>query len=358
MPGRGEEPVIREALLYEPLAGGKVRCLLCERRCVIGPGQRGFCGTRENRDGVLYTLVYGDISSLSANPIEKKPFFHFWPGSVALTAGTWSCNFTCPWCQNFNISKVKPDPSKAYYISPERFIKMAKAYECQGTSISFNEPTLLFEWALDVFRLAREEGLYNNYVSNGYMTEQALRALAEAGMDAIKFDMKGGPEAYRRYCGARDEVVWRNIGLARGLGLHVEVVTLVIPGVNDDEGTIRSIARRVREVAGPETPLHFTRYYPAYRFRAPPTPVKTLEWAHGLAKVEGLDFVYIGNVPGHPLEDTYCPDCGELLIKRYGFAVLKYRITPGGRCPKCGREIPVMGEHVRSLRGLLSMMGI
>ncbi|RLI08112.1 AmmeMemoRadiSam system radical SAM enzyme [Candidatus Bathyarchaeota archaeon] len=357
MGDRGWGEVVREALLYEPLAGGKVRCLLCERRCVIRPGQRGFCGTRENRDGTLFTLVYGNISCLSANPIEKKPFFHFWPGSVALTAGTWSCNFTCPWCQNFDISKVRPDPSRACYIGPGRFVRMAKAWRCQGTSISFNEPTLLFDWALDVFKLARGEGLYNNYVSNGYMTEDALRALAEAGMDAIKFDVKGGPTAYRRYCGARDEVVWRNIGLARELGLHVEVVVLVIPGVNDDEETIRSVARRVKEVAGPETPLHFTRYYPAYKFKAPPTPVGTLEWAHGLAREEGLDFVYIGNVPGHPLEDTYCPDCGELLIKRYGFSILKYRLTSGKRCPRCGREIPVVGEHVRGVRGFFGVLG-
>jgi len=346
--GRGA-PTIREALLYERLRADKVRCLTCERRCVIGPGQLGFCGTRKNVDGRLFTLVYGDISSLSANPIEKKPFFHFWPGSVALTAGTWSCNFTCPWCQNWEISKFKPDPRKACYISPERFVSMAKSHGCQGTSISFNEPTLLLEWAIDVFRLARSEGLYNNYVSNGYMTEQALRALAEAGMDAIKFDMKGGPSAYERYCSARADVVWRNIGLAKDLGLHVEVVTLVIPGVNDDEETIRWIASNLLKVAGEDTPLHFTRYYPAYKFSAPPTPVRTLEWAHKLARSEGLNFVYIGNVPGHPLENTYCPECGELLIERYGFSILRYKITPDGKCPRCGREIPIVGKHVRRM---------
>ena len=345
MSGSGA-PTVREALFYERLRADKVRCLTCERRCVIGPGERGFCRTRENRDGRLYTLVYGDISSLSANPIEKKPFFHFWPGSVALTAGTWSCNFTCPWCQNWEISKFEPDPARAHYISPERFVRMAVRWGCQGTSISFNEPTLLLEWALDVFRLARQEGLYNNYVSNGYMTERALRALAEAGMDAIKFDMKGGPSAYERYCSARAEVVWRNIRLAKELGLHVEVVTLVIPGVNDDEGTLRRIAQGVLENAGEDTPLHFTRYYPAYRFQAPPTPVRTLERAHELARREGLNFVYIGNVPGHPLENTYCPECGRLLIERYGFSIVKYELTPDKRCPGCGREIPLVGHYV------------
>jgi len=340
-------PTVREALLYEKLRDGKVRCLTCERRCVIRPGQKGFCGTRENRGGVLYTLVYGDISSLSANPIEKKPFFHFWPGSLALTVGTWSCNFTCPWCQNWEISKFWPNPENANYISPERFIQMTIRRGCQGTSISFNEPTLLFEWSLDVFRLAKEKGLYNNYVSNGYMTEEALRLLAEAGMDAIKFDVKGGPDAYERYCTARAEVIWRNIRLARELGLHVEVVTLVIPGVNDDEGVIRDIAAGVLKNAGEDTPLHFTRYYPAYKFNAPPTPVDTLERAHKLAREEGLNFVYIGNIPGHPLENTYCPDCGELLIRRFGFSILQYELTEDKRCPRCGRRIPIVGRYVR-----------
>ena len=343
----GEGRTIREAMFYERLRGDRVRCLTCERRCVIEPGQRGFCRTRENRGGRLFTLVYGDISSLSANPIEKKPFFHFWPGSVALTAGTWSCNFTCPWCQNWEISKSWPDPVRAHYISPERFVRMALRWGCHGTSISFNEPTLLLEWAIDVFKLARREGLYNNYVSNGYMTEQALRALAQAGMDAIKFDMKGGPSAYERYCSARADIVWRNIRLAKELGLHVEVVTLVIPGVNDDEETLRWIAQNVLENAGEDTPLHFTRYYPAYRFDAPPTPVKTLEKAHEIAKSEGLDFVYVGNVLGHPLENTYCPECGRLLIERYGFSIIRYELTPDRRCPKCGREIPLVGRYVR-----------
>ena len=343
-------PTVREALLYERLRGDKVRCGLCERRCVIQQGKRGFCGTRMNIDGRLYTLVYGDISSLSANPIEKKPFFHFWPGSYAITIGTWSCNFTCPWCQNWTISKVRPDPEKADFTPPERLVDLAASSGCQGTSISFNEPTLQFEYSLDVFRLARQKGLYNNFVSNGYMTADALKMLREAGMDAIKFDVKGGPEAVRRYCGADVEVVWRNVGLARRLGLHVEVVCLVIPGVNDDEETLRGIAQRVLKEAGEDTPLHYTRYYPAYKFTAPETPIKTLEKARKIAVSEGLNYVYIGNVPGHPYENTYCPDCGTLLIQRYGFAITKYRITKDKRCPECGCKIPIVGEYTPSAR--------
>ena len=351
------KPNIREAKLYEKLEDDKVRCNLCERKCIIPNGGRGFCKTRENRNGKLYTLVYGDISSISANPIEKKPFFHFYPGSYALTVGTWSCNFTCPWCQNWTISKIEPKPEKANYISPEKLVDMTLRYKCQGTSISFNEPTLLFEYSLDVFREAKKHGLYNNYVSNGYMSAEALKMLCEAGMDAIKFDVKGDAEVVRRFCNANVEIIWRNIKLAKKLDLHVEIVNLVIPGVNDEEETIRWIAQQTLKYADEETPLHFTRYYPEYQFETPPTPVETLEKAYRIAKEEGLKYVYIGNVLGHKFENTYCPECGELLIKRYGFDIVKYKVKEDKKCPKCGEKIPIVGCYVKKspLRFLYSL---
>jgi len=336
-------PWIREALLSEKLDEGRVRCGLCERRCVIPPGQTGFCRTRKNIEGKLYTLVYGNISSISPNPIEKKPFYHFWPGSVALTVGSWSCNMECPWCQNWSISKAPAKLTAANYLSPEDLVKLTLRENCQGTSISFNEPTLMFEYSLDVFKIARAQGLYNTFVSNGYMTTKALRMLREAGLDAINIDVKGDAEAVRRYCGAEVERVWRNVREARKLGIHVEVVNLVIPGVNDREEQLRELARRHLQEAGEETPLHFTAYYPAHEFRAPPTPVSTLERAHEIAVSEGINFVYIGNVPGHRYESTYCPDCGELLLKRFGLELLESRLK-NKSCPRCGREIPVVGE--------------
>ena len=190
-------PTVRKTSLAQQLNGSSVECLVCERRCKIARGGKGFCKTKMNIDGVLHTLVYGDISSISANPIEKKPFFHFYPGSQALTVGTYGCNFLCPWCQNWEISKSEPDPPRASYLSPQDFVRMAVQEGCQGSSISFNEPTLLFEYALDLFPLCREMGLYNTFVSNGYMTLPALESLKEAGLDAIKFDVKGDKESVR-----------------------------------------------------------------------------------------------------------------------------------------------------------------
>jgi pyruvate formate lyase activating enzyme len=327
---------IHKAQLLEP-TGAKVRCLTCERRCELADGGVGWCRTRQNRDGTLYTLVYGLVSSLSCNPIEKKPLYHFYPGSVALTAGSYSCNFACPWCQNHHISKAASGPGR--YTSPQDFVSQASKLGCQGTSISFNEPTLSLEWSLEVFRLARARGLYNTYVTNGYMTPEALRLLANAGLDAMNVDLKGDAQAVRQYCGTDVEKVWRNCRLARELEVHLEITTLVIPGVNDRHEVLRGIAEWIVADLGPDVPWHVSGYYPAYRFTAPPTPVRTLERAWNAGKAAGLEFVYLGNVLGHRLENTCCPDCGTCLIRRQGLRVTASRLDHGG-CPNCGREVP------------------
>ncbi len=333
------DPSVREALFQEQ-AGDKVRCLTCERRCLLAVGAVGWCRTRTNRDGVLVTLTYGQISSLSANPIEKKPLHHFFPGSVALTAGSWGCNFGCPWCQNWDISKSGPRPSR--HVSAHEFVQTALAWNCQGTSISLNEPTLSLEWSQEVFRLAREQGLYNTYVTNGYMTTLALDALVAAGLDAMNVDIKGDAETVRRHCRGIDvEKVWRNCRHAKERGVHLEITTLVIPGVNHREESLRGIARRIHEELGRETPWHVSGYYPAYRFHAPPTPLSALESAWQIGQEEGLEFVYLGNVVGHRLENTYCPNCGELLVERRGLTVLQNRLRDAA-CPACGRAIPIL----------------
>jgi pyruvate formate lyase activating enzyme len=338
-------PTVQKAKFYEKLRNDKVKCLLCERKCEITLGSKGFCKTRININGELYTLVYGDISAVENRPIEIKPFFHYWPGSTALTFSTWSCNFNCVWCQNFHLSKAEPKPAEAVYHSPEKIVKLAISSGDAGLCASFQEPTLLSEWAIPLFKLGKERGIkYCCYVSNGYMTLEVLRALYEAGMDGLKIDVKGKSEVYMKYCGGADvEKVWRNAAEAKRLGLHVEIVNLVVSSVNDDESALRWIVEKHLKAVGAETPLHFTRYFPAYKFTNPPTKVEVLEKAYEIAKKEGVLYPYIGNVDGHKYEHTYCPNCGEILIKRFGFHVVKYSITKNRKCPKCGRHIHLNG---------------
>jgi len=337
MDGAMESEGVKKSILQERV-GDRIRCGVCERRCRIVAGGRGWCRTRENRDGTLVTLIYGSVSSIAANPIEKKPFYHFYPGTCAYTVGSWSCNFGCPWCQNWDISKSAP-LSNGRYVSPAQFVELTLKSGCQGTSISFNEPVLSLEWAIDVFRLARRRRLYNTFVTNGYMTRESLSLLMDAGLDAINVDMKGDADAVRNYCKGIDvEKVWANCQYARLHGVHIEITTLVIPTVNDAPGTLGGIARRIVEDLGVDVPWHVTAYYPAYRFKAPPTPHSTLERAWHTGKEAGLRFVYVGNVPGHQYDNTYCPGCGTLLIRRRGFDVAA-NLVRDGRCPFCGHSI-------------------
>lgn len=341
-------PSVKESIFYERLCDDKVKCSLCERRCVISVGARGFCGTRINVDGKLYSLVYGDVSAIESRPIEIKPFYHYWPGSTALTFSTWSCNFICPWCQNFHLSRTLPSPLRASFLDPRLVVELALKYGDQGLCASFQEPTLLTEWAGDVFSRGSKLGLYCCYVSNGYLTIEALNFLKNNGLDGLKIDVKGDAITYSKYLGGLDvEVVWRNVREAKRLGLHVEVVNLIVTDVNDSEDCIRWVIERHVKEAGPDTPIHFTRYFPAYKFKAPPTKVEVLEMAYNLAKKAGIWYPYIGNVPGHKFSHTYCHNCGERVIVRSDFKVLGYYLSDDGRCPKCGVQIPIRGKFVR-----------
>lgn len=274
--------------------------------------------------------------------MEKKPFYHLYPGDLALTCGTWSCNFTCPWCQNWEISRRPPDESLDYgFVPPREFVGLAKELGCQGVSVSFNEPTLLLEWAVELFPLAKSAGLHTNFVTNGYMTEEAVELLVAAGLDGANVDWKGGPEAVRQFCGADLEVVTRNSRLLKENGVHVEITTLVIPNVNDGEEDLRYLAQRIVQELGPATPWHVTRYFPAYKFAAPATPVSTLERAQRIGEEAGLRFVYIGNVPGHPGQHTYCPACRVLLLEREGVSLVASYLQ-GNVCPRCREVLPVL----------------
>ena len=345
---------VREAILYKKLRGFKVKCGICERHCIIDSGKKGDCKTRLNINGVLLTLVYGDISSLESRPIETEQFFHYWPGSTALTFSTWSCNFDCPWCNNHRISNAQPNPWKSSHFFPqEQVLKIALHNGDNGLCGSFQEPTVLTDWASHLFEQGRLKGLYSCYVSNGYMTPEVLKLLKRAGMNGVRIDVKGDKETYKKYFGGVNvEKVWKNAREAKKIGFHVEISNLVITDVNDDEECLRWIIKHHLKAVGPRTPLHFIRYYPAHKFSNSSTKYKTLEKAYEMAKKEGVLYPYLGNVEDHTYTNTHCPKCGQLLIQRLGYTIIKYNITEVKKCPKCGQLIPIVGKRIRKWRTL------
>jgi pyruvate formate lyase activating enzyme len=237
---------------------------------------------------------------------------------------------------------------KSSYFPPERIVEQALLGNNEGLCASFQEPTILTDWVIPLFKMGQEKGLYCCYVSNGYMTLEALTLLKESGMDGLKIDLKGDAETYRKYCGGVDvEKIWRNVREAKKLGLHVEVVNLVVTGVNDNETCLRWVIEKHLKEAGAETPLHFTRYYPAYKFHNPPTEVETLEKAYEMAKKDGVLYPYLGNIRGHRYENTYCPNCGDKLIQRLDYTIITYKVTSDNRCPKCSRPVPITGKYLR-----------
>ncbi|MFW9966314.1 MAG: AmmeMemoRadiSam system radical SAM enzyme [Candidatus Thorarchaeota archaeon] len=333
--------VVREGILQEK-DGEAVRCLTCSHRCLIQKHKVGVCGTRINIDNSVKTLVYGNVSSISNNPIEKKPFFHYAPGTMALTVGSWGCNASCPFCQNFDISKRRPTPELTNYVSPEKFVAMALNRGSNGVSISFNEAaTLMLEWNLEVFKKARERNLYNTIVTNGYMTPEALDLMIDAGLNAANIDVKGCQPQVRRMCGIELQPVLDNVTLMVERGVHVEITTLVVPGLNDDIVCLETLARWILESCGPKMPWHLNRYHPAFEYTAPATTLEVLAQARDLARKTGLDFVYVGNVGRKGLEDTICPSCGTLCYERLRLFSRNVSTGTDGKCSECGYDLEI-----------------
>jgi pyruvate formate lyase activating enzyme len=335
---------VKESLLYRKLEGGRVRCGVCALRCVIPEGGRGSCRTRVNRGGTLYTLLYGRTSSVCVDPVEKKPLYHVYPGSRVLSMGARGCNFRCPGCQNWEISRddLRDDGESMEILSPRESVGMALRQGSQGICWTYNEPVIWLEHALEAMIEARKAGLYTAYVTNGYATPEHLD-LVGPHLTAWRVDLKGfSKETYKRISGlSRWEPVLEATRLAAcTFGIHVECVTNVTPGINDDEKTAHQIAAWIRENVGPFTPWHVTRFHPHLELSAlPPTPVRTLERFCAIAAEEGLRYVYIGNVPGHPREDTRCHGCGKPVIRREGY-VVDVAGLKGGNCAACGTAIP------------------
>ncbi|MBN1659752.1 MAG: AmmeMemoRadiSam system radical SAM enzyme [Anaerolineae bacterium] len=343
---------MKEALLYEKLDGGRVRCHLCAHRCTIADGRRGVCGVRENRDGTLYSLVYGMLLSQAVDPIEKKPLFHFHPGTGALSIATAGCNFACEFCQNASISQMVRDQGhiQGRQTPAEDVARAAQRHDCRSIAYTYTEPTIFFEYSYDIARLAHAAGVANVYVTNGYMTAEMLALFQGVGgehepwLDAANVDLKAfRDETYRHVCGARLQPVLDTLVEMKKLGVWLEVTTLVVPDMNDSEAELGDIARFIAAELGPETPWHVSRFHPDYQmYDRDSTPPSTLRRAYELGREAGLHYVYVGNLPGARLEDTYCPHCGQTVIGRWGFQITDYAVQDG-HCGHCGALIHGVG---------------
>ncbi|MBN2480472.1 MAG: AmmeMemoRadiSam system radical SAM enzyme [Bacteroidales bacterium] len=336
---------MKEASLYFKLDNSKVQCNLCAHHCVIKTGKKGICKVRVNHEGILYTRAYGKTIAQHVDPVEKKPLYHFFPGSKAYSVATPGCNFHCRFCQNWDISQIIPDTllESGYPATPEQIVRSAKQTGCQSIAYTYTEPTIFFEYSYDTAQIAKKEGIQNIYVSNGYMTFEMLEIMAPF-LDAINVDLKAfRDETYRRIIGARLQPVLDNLKKIKQLGIWLEVTSLIIPGINDDPQEIRDMAAFVADELGRDVPWHISRFFPSYNMSdMPPTPLQTLQMAKDTGFEAGLQYVYPGNVASHEDVHTKCPQCRHLLIRRSHFGVIMNHIRDG-LCPECGMKISGVG---------------
>jgi pyruvate formate lyase activating enzyme len=336
--------MLKEAMLVRNTDSETLQCQVCEHSCMLGPGKIGICGVRKNIDGKLYLTVYGDAIATHIDPIEKKPLFHFLPGSDALSIGTYGCNMRCRWCQNWELSQIRnPDQMintrYSRHFSPEELVSIAQKRHSQSIAYTYNEPTVFFEYTYDVVKLAKANGIKNVYVSNGYMSLECIEVLSPY-LDAINVDLKGfTDELYKRYTGARLGPVKRNIEVISGeTDIWIEVTTLVIPDLNDSDSELRTAAEWLVSV-NPDIPWHVSAFHPNYQMLdRRRTPSATLERAYQIGKDAGLHHVYVGNIRDPGKENTYCPECATKLIERFGYSTRVLWSTPG-KCPSCGAQI-------------------
>jgi pyruvate formate lyase activating enzyme len=330
-----------EAKFYQKLPDKKIICTLCPRGCRVGDGQRGYCGVRENRAGTFYLLVHSRVCAAHVDPIEKKPLFHYLPGTAAFSLGTAGCNVNCKFCQNWNISQSRPEQVRTEYIPPQRVAELARRNNCPTIAYTYSEPVVFSEFLMDGADAGHEAGIRSIVVSNGYMQRDALEA-AYGKMDAVKIDLKAFSESYyRKVVKGQLKPVLDTLVTLRKMDKWVEIVYLVVPTLNDGDAEFLGLAQWVKANLGVDVPLHFTQFHPEYLMKhLPITPVPTLERAKAIADAEGLHFVYIGNVPGHPAQNTYCPQCRSMLIERVGFVANKMMIGDDGSCPFCHWAIP------------------
>jgi pyruvate formate lyase activating enzyme len=331
---------IREAQFYEKLAYKKTKCKLCPRECVIDDRERGYCGARENRGGTYYTLVHSRVVTAHIDPIEKKPFFHVLPGTLAFSIATAGCNVNCKMCQNWEISQVRPEQVRATYAPPAKVAELARENRCPAIAYTYSEPVIFYEYMMDTAQAARAVGVRSVVVTGGYITEEPLQKLCKA-VDAIKVDLKAYSEKfYKEVVNGELKHVLEALVTIRKQGMWNEIVYLVIPTLNDSDQELKGLARWIKSDLGPDVPLHFSQFHPEYLLKnLPPTPIATLERAKAIADAEGLHYVYIGNVPGHPAESTYCPHCRKMVVQRVGYTVEAVHLKHG-KCEYCHTPIP------------------
>lgn len=332
---------MKEAMLYKKLKGNKVQCELCAHQCLISPGNKGICAVRENKGGVLYTKAYNKVIATNTDPIEKKPLFHFYPGTQAYSIATAGCNFRCKFCQNWRISQLSKHwegefPGKN--LPPELIVENAKGSGAVSIAYTYTEPTIFFEYAYDTAKLAQKEGLKNVFVTNGYQSPETIEKMTGL-IDAANIDLKSFRDSYyQEVCGARLQPVLDSIQLMHKKDIWIELTTLVVPGQNDSEKELTEIAEFISSI-GENIPWHISRFHPAAKMgNSQPTPIETLERAAEIGKEAGLNFVYLGNIPNHNLENTYCPNCGKLVISRRGYSAQNY--LKDNKCPNCTTKLP------------------
>ena len=334
------DPFLKEAMFYKKLDNLRIECQLCPRKCRIADLERGYCGVRENRDGTYYTLVHSRPCSINADPIEKKPLFHFLPGTTAFSIATAGCNIECLFCQNWQISQFRPEQIKNYHLTPGQIANAAVQEACRSIAYTYSEPVIFYEYMYDTAIAGNKKGVKSVMISNGYIMKEPLQKLCKL-LAAVKIDLKAFSESfYRDYCKGELKPVLETLILLKEAGIWFEIVVLLIPTLNDSPRELKKMCGWIKNNLGPDVPVHFTRFHPTYKItNLPPTPVSTLEMARQTAIAAGIHFAYVGNVPGHEGEHTYCPKCGKLLIKRQGFYISTNRIEKG-RCKECQHPIP------------------
>jgi len=332
---------LHEARFYKRIDENTVQCELCPRGCTLSGGQRSFCRAREPKAGKLYSLVYGKACSVHIDPIEKKPLFHFLPGTPIFSIATAGCNFRCKFCQNWQISQFPPEEIYNQELSPQEIVSETLKNHCPSLAYTYTEPSIFYEYMLDTAKFAKIKGIKNMYHSNGSLNQKPLEELS-LYLDGANIDLKAfTQEFYRDICAGYLETVLETLKILKRNRVWVEITNLVVPTLNDDLDKIKQMCVWIKENLGEDVPLHFSRFWPQYKLTTlSPTPTETLEEARGIAQDTGLNFVYIGNVPGHPAESTYCPGCKKTVILRQGFTVLENNLTSGGNCKFCGRNIP------------------